>query len=776
MSERLLILAEKPSAAQHFKEALGGMSGVFEGDQYEIAASRGHLLTLPHPNDMAIRNKEKYENWKDLRLFPWEASDLSWEKTYNTGSGSLKDVKATLSKIKQAAVGKDAIVIATDNDPTGEGDGLGWEIVNWMKWKKKVYRIRFADESAKNLKQALREKTDVTDQMAQGEYLEFLARERFDLMSMQLSRIATIVARNNNFDPDRLGFGRLKSTIIDLVYEQTKKRDEYVKKPFFEVRFKDENGNVFSKKEAKKFESRQEAENAISKAPGSREVNILESTEKRQGAPLLPDLGRLSVLMSKKGFKPKDVISTYQKMYEDRVVSYPRTEDKKVTPEQFEELRPLAGKIAKCVGIDPGLLELAEMPNRFLVPAAAHGANRPGPNVPESLSEVRKKYGEAGKFIYSIVSRAFLASLAGDCVYDQVKAGLMGTDYTATIKVIKKPGYQAIFSDLDKDEKTAKAFGKTASPFAFEGSNSKPKAPDQEFVIKFLEKNSIGTGATRVSTLANISTPKKSRKNGKTRTLDPLVKIEKKSFALTYEGEVQAILGKGTEIASAETTKQLLSDMQAVKEGKLNWQEASGKITTIVMNDLPIIAKNGEKLASDKRLMELAKKKKPAFGRRKNMFEEKEKAEGTFNGEEVSFNRVWSQHRFTDAEVERLLAGETIVIEAKGKSGKEFKCKGKLEKQEYNGHEFYGFNNLGFVDGDDKEYAEGKWKGEDIRFNRTWAKHRFSDKEVEELLDGQTIVVDGIGKSGKNFTAQVMLERQEYNGRSFVGAKLVDFV
>lgn len=29
------------------------------------------------------------------------------------------------------------IVIASDNDPTGEGDLLGWEIVDYLDWKKK---------------------------------------------------------------------------------------------------------------------------------------------------------------------------------------------------------------------------------------------------------------------------------------------------------------------------------------------------------------------------------------------------------------------------------------------------------------------------------------------------------------------------------------------------------------------------------------------------------------------------------------------------------------
>lgn len=153
------------------------------------------------------------------------------------------------------------------------------------------------------------------------------------------------------------------------------------------------------------------------------------------------------------------------------------------------------------------------------------------------------------------------------------------------------------------------------------------------------------------------------------------------------------------------------------------------------------------------------------------MFEEKEYAEGNWNGKEISFNRTWSGHRFTDSEVERLLAGETITIDAVGKNGS-YTCKGKLDKLKYNGITYYGFSKEHNKD-DSREYAEGNWNGKEIHFNRVWAKHRFSDKEVEELLDGQTIVVDGISHAGNSFTARVKLENQEANGHPFVGAKIV---
>ena len=49
-------------------------------------------------------------------------------------------------------------------------------------------------------------------------------------------------------------------------------------------------------------------------------------------------------------------------------------------------------------------------------------------------------------------------------------------------------------------------------------------------------------------------------------------------------------------------------------------------------------------------------------------------------------------------EVLATVAGEEITIEAVSqKTGKKFKCKGKLENQTYNGNSFVGFKNTGFV-------------------------------------------------------------------------------
>ena len=73
--------------------------------------------------------------------------------------------------------------------------------------------------------------------------------------------------------------------------------------------------------------------------------------------------------------------------------------------------------------------------------------------------------------------------------------------------------------------------------------------------------------------------------------------------------------------------------------------------------------------------------------------EEKEKFEGVHTklNIPVRFNRVWSGHRFTDEECQKLLNGEVIGFMATSKKGTEFRAVGLLAQQEFNGHSYWGF-------------------------------------------------------------------------------------
>ncbi|MBA1392743.1 type IA DNA topoisomerase, partial [Lactobacillus sp. XV13L] len=204
-----LLLAEKESAAKHFEKAFGGMSGRYAGHTFKIVRSQGHLLTFKEPTEMLKDNKliSKYQSW-DIKDLPWDSRDLNWQRTYNSPSSSK-----LLKNIKQASQSAEIFVIATDNDPSGEGELIGWEIVNAINWRGKVGRMYFDDESIKSLQKAFEGIKILPAQLKDGDYLKAESRSRWDYLSMQLTRACTDVARKANYGVKSVRQGRLKSVI-----------------------------------------------------------------------------------------------------------------------------------------------------------------------------------------------------------------------------------------------------------------------------------------------------------------------------------------------------------------------------------------------------------------------------------------------------------------------------------------------------------------------------------------------------------------------------------
>ena len=680
-----LIITEKPSAAQNFVKALGGKVGQFEGNNFNITNLRGHVMTLKEPEEMVPAELQKaYKSWT-LKYMPWQISDFKWQRTYirnrNLRTGKSESTKKIVDEIKaESKKGYDALVIATDTDPSGEGDLLAWEAIDAIGWHGQVLRANFMDESPKSIKAAMRQLTDVTDKWQHGAYLKGESRNRWDFMSMQLTRIATTSAKKAGYKVVARE-GRLKSVIVWKIYEQLEAIKNYVRTPFYEVKFKDLAGHVFGRvtKDGDvipwRFPNKAAAEQDMAQYHSSAVAHEKHQTRTQAPGRLL-DLAGLAAVLAPRGYASKEVLATYQKMYEAQVVSYPRTEDKTVTPEQFNELLPLVDRIAKLVGVDTSLLTHRQPRSTHVKPQGSHGANRPGVNVPADVQSL-KKYGDSAMAIYEVLAKNYLAMLAEDYVYDHVTADLADypsfkTAFNVPIQLNFKLVYDSFAAtrvDDDDEDENAGVLGPMADPYIHEGANKKPQQPTTKWIMAYLEKHNVGTGATRVSTLSDMGKGQKA-----------MLRETRGKLTLTETGNVSAVMVKGTWIASPKITKRLFEMMDEVGEFKMTMDKLLESVTQVVDHDMPIMVANAEALQATLG----APKPKPVR-------KVSEKTTGTFNGEEITFAKEWSGHKFTDDELAKLLAGEEVSFAAKSKRGKDYTAVGKLAKQTYKGSTFYGF-------------------------------------------------------------------------------------
>lgn len=176
---------------------------------------------------------------------------------------------------------------------------------------------------------------------------------------------------------------------------------------------------------------------------------------------------------------------------------------------------------------------------------------------------------------------------------------------------------------------------------------------------------------------------------------------------------------------------------------------------------------------------------------------EKKRVQGVYEplNEEIRFKTIWGTHEFTDIECEKLLMGENVTFLAKSSTGRNYVAKGKLEYQEYNDKQFWGFKRNHETENNDKKkdietskdtkiFSEReKIKGvyaptnEFVQFNRKWAGHTFNDSECKQLLSGLSVTFTAISKKGELYSVTGSLKQQNYNGKHYWGfAKDLDAV
>lgn len=700
------ILCEKPSQARNFAKALGGMTGTFDNLSYIIVPARGHLYEFKDPEkQVSPALASAYKSW-DLKNLPWNEKDFSWEKE------PKEDTAQTLKTIKDALKDCEAWVIATDDDPTGEGEAIAWEIFDALPFKpKSYYRFYFDDESEKSIQKAFKNKKPIQSMSIDMDYVKADYRSKWDFLSMQWTRIAS---KNGN-GVAVLRQGRLKSAMVLIVGLQLDAIKNYKAVPFYQNRFRDENNIVYINPDEPVFPDKAQVPNSYTDSAVIIDSKTLKTTAPKK----LLDLASLSAILAPMGHSADEVLKTYQKMYEAQVVSYPRTEDKCITPEQFNDLLPHIDNIAAVVGVDTSLLTHRTPRNTHVKTGMAHGANRPGLNVPPNLASLTQ-YGTAGPDIYNILAKNYLAMLAEDYEYESQKGHLEKYPaFVGSASVPKKMGWKLVFSDVDDtlEDDSDKGLGIMASPFIHEGLPPKPVAPTMKWLMKQLEKHDVGTGATRTSIYADVT-------NAKAKY--PLLIEKRGKLSMSEFGEMSYLLLPNTHIGNLDITVSLMSDMKAIAKGEANPDELLAKVKQLILDDIDTMAKNGEAMRSKLGIT----LKQPVQTNPDDYYA------CTWNNKPAKFKRIWSDYKFSDEECKALANGDTIEIQAvSAKTGNPFKCKGKLEVQTYNGRKFLGFKMQ-------------------IDFPEKWCEHKFTDEEKEKLLAGKSInITDAVSaKSGNKFS------------------------
>ncbi|WP_449453576.1 DNA topoisomerase, partial [Streptococcus suis] len=329
-----VILAEKETQATAYAECLGSASKKgkvhiikqtpYFSDEVHIIAAEGHLFEYGLPKD----------NW-ELDKLP--LVNVSFKQTLKQDKVS----KEIFKQIYQEVMVADQVIIGTDSDR--EGERIAYSILSHIpEGKNKVTKrlwvnsltMRALQKAFENLRKPIE---------TYNYYLEAEARAQSDwLVGMNLSPLVTLDLQNKGRLPkgkgNSLSVGRVQTPAVRLICENDLSIQNFKPQTYWKLQLEDkETGITFSDKE-KYLDS--DMVLAISRQlnPLSK-VSSVETEEKQSAAPPLFNLSDVQGLAAKQwGFEPTRTESLIESLYLKKYLSYPRTDTRYITEDEFDYL------------------------------------------------------------------------------------------------------------------------------------------------------------------------------------------------------------------------------------------------------------------------------------------------------------------------------------------------------------------------------------------------------------------------------------------------------
>ncbi|CAL2078693.1 DNA topoisomerase III [Tenacibaculum sp. 190524A02b] len=305
-------IAEKPSVAREIASILGANTkhdGYFEGNGYAVTYTFGHLCTLLEPKDY----KPHWKSW-DLNNLPMLPERFNTKVTADSGiQKQFTIIKSLFDK---------ADVVINCGDAGQEGELIQRWVINQANYKGEVQRLWISSLTEEAIKEGFENLK--TDELYNNLYYAGYSRAIGDwLLGLNATRLYTV-----KFGRDKqvLSIGRVQTPTLAMLVNRYQEIQNFKPQPYWELQtlyretlFSCEEGRFLKKEEGEAFA------NKVKEA----EFEITSVTKKKgkEYAPKLFDLTGLQVYCNNKfGFSADETLKLVQKLYEMKVVTYPRVD------------------------------------------------------------------------------------------------------------------------------------------------------------------------------------------------------------------------------------------------------------------------------------------------------------------------------------------------------------------------------------------------------------------------------------------------------------------
>ena len=325
-----LIVAEKPSVAKDIAKAIGefeSKDGFLENHEYIVTWCYGHL----------IRNAQMDEYDESLKV--WSLDTLPFvPKHWETRI--IESSKSQFYNVKKLIERSDVSTLICATDGGREGElifGLIYEYIHCQKPVKRLWISSFEDSV---VREGMANLLDGEDKKLLLESAKCRSQADF-LVGINCTRLFTKKYGNSTV----LNVGRVQSPTINMICQRDKVIETFIPKEYYTV-----NLILDGFKAALSFYEKNIAEHFKTSYIGSNAViRQIETKDNIKKAPQLYDLTALQKVANKSfGYSAQQTLDIVQKLYENKLMTYPRTDSKYVSSAQQELMSSLVRALEEC--------------------------------------------------------------------------------------------------------------------------------------------------------------------------------------------------------------------------------------------------------------------------------------------------------------------------------------------------------------------------------------------------------------------------------------------
>jgi DNA topoisomerase-1 len=578
-----LLISEKPQSALRLAMALAeskikkfNRRGAYwleffrNGKKHIVVPAVGHLFVL---------DTKKGSGWN------YPTFDVEWVPTF-TKKGS-EFTKKYYDNLKRLVKSADEFIIATDFDT--EGEVIGFNILRFLCNRNDAKRMKFSTLTKPDLIEAYE---NVMPHIDFGQAEAGLTRHYLDFhWGINTTRALTLAMKEfikNAFIV--VSSGRVQSPTLKILVDRELEIKKFVPVPYWQlvmhclcdnnvIEAMYEKDKIWEKNEAQRILRECEGKDAVVKGLERKKYKILP--------PLPFDTTALQTEAYRCfGFSPSQTLSIAEALYNQALISYPRTASQKL-PKKVGYRRILKGlsNIDAFREIAQELLSKETLkPREGKRVDPAHVSIYPTGEVPKKLTSQQMK-------LYTLIVKRFFSLFGEPAIREAVKVRLTVNHHVFIAGGIETldPGWVRYYKEFLKFKESVLPPLRKGQVLRvkelklFEKETQPPKRYTQASILKEMERRGLGTKATRAQIL---------------QTLYDRGYIRGKSIEVTDFGErvIEVLKEYCPKIVSEDLTRKFEEEMELVSQGKKKRNEVIEEAKALLTEILTEFKKNEKKI------------------------------------------------------------------------------------------------------------------------------------------------------------------------------------